>query len=83
MYSIQQCLFGKNRGACLVYHLSSLPVANGLTKPLYKFTNQWDKDTSMYTCVCMYACVCRHNAYAYPYGPYAQQKDVRIHFIYT
>ena len=30
--------------AGLVYHLSSLPVANGLNKPLYKSTNQWEKD---------------------------------------
>ena len=36
----QQCPFGKNRGSGLVYHLSSLPVANGLNKPLYSSTNQ-------------------------------------------
>ena len=40
----QQYPFGKNRGAGLVYRLSSLPVATGLNKPLYSSTNQWEKD---------------------------------------
>ena len=40
--------FVKNRGAGLVYHLSSLPVAFlGSQAPLFSSTNQWEFGTSM------------------------------------
>ena len=44
MNSNQQCLFGNNRGAGLVYHIILYLLSNRLNKNLYQSTNQWEQD---------------------------------------